>query len=257
LGTTRDGKTVAIGGGLGTAPQSIGRFEASKSPAVALDNISVSPPKFIGGYPWLLLATSDVPKDIGLVHEITSVLIRVSPGTDQVVLQRQILGIVGTTETVRVADTQVRSLTEAPLVGGLESLTIVAIILSLVLCVLALMLALIMGNRERSQVLGRLRALGFSRRQATALVGWEIGPMTALGIVAGILVGVALPVLFLSVVDLSTFIGADQPPALILDPVFIGIAVLAFAASAVVAVLATSALSARSRPSGILREAGE
>ncbi|HEX4443975.1 MAG TPA: ABC transporter permease [Galbitalea sp.] len=256
LGTTRDGRTVAIGGGLGTLPRSVGRFEASKSPAIAIDDISVSPPKFIGGYPWLLLATSAVPKDIGLVHEVTSVLIRVAPGTNQVVLQRQIVGITGTAETVRVADSQVQSLSAAPLVGGLESLSAVAIILSLVLCVLALMLALIMSNRERGQVLGRLRALGFSRRQATALVAWEIGPMTALGIVAGILVGIALPVLFLSVVDLSTFIGADQPPALILDAVFIGIAVLAFAASAVAAVLATSVLSARSRLSGILREPG-
>lgn len=257
LGTEKDGKSVVYGGGFASPLHAVSRFSDSTAPAIATIRVSQTPPKFIGAVPWLLLDTVSVPKDIHLANQVTAALIRVAPGTDQIELQRQIVGIVGTAETVRVADTQVRSLTGAPLVGGLEALTVAAIILSMILCVLALMLALITGTRERTRVLGRLRALGFSRRQARGLVGWEIGPMTLLGILAGVITGLCLPLVFLSVVDLTTFIGSSQPPEFEINPVLISTIVVAFALSALVAVLATTALSARGATYETLREAGE
>jgi putative ABC transport system permease protein len=182
---------------------------------------------------------------------------RVAPGTNQVALEKRIARIAGNGEKLQVADAQVRTLTEAPLVGGLEALTATAIVLSLILCVLALMLALITGTRERNRVVGRLRALGFSRRQATGLVGWEVGPMTVLGVVAGAIAGLCLTLVFLSVVDLTTFIGSSQPPEFETNPVVLAGIILAFAVCAAIAVLATSALSGRTRTTEILREAGD
>jgi putative ABC transport system permease protein len=255
LGTTKDGHPLVYGGGFASPLHSVSRFSDSTAPAISTVRVDEVPPKFIGAVPWLLMDSS-AAKDLHLATQTSAVLIRVAPGTDQVELQRRIVGITGAGETVQVADAQVRALTQAPLVSGLEALTVAAIILSLVLCVLALVLALVTGTRERDQVVGRLRALGFSRRQATGLVGWELGPMTLLGVVVGTAVGLCLPLVFLSVVDLTTFIGSSQPPEYEFSPVLVAATIVGFAACAVGAVFVTAALAARKRQSGILREAG-
>jgi putative ABC transport system permease protein len=257
LGTRMSGRPVVYGGGFASPLHSVSRFSDSSASAIATIKVTRTPPKFIGAVPWLLMDSSAAPKDLHLASQVSAVLIRVSSGTDQVALQQRIARISGPSETVQVANTQVRTLTEAPLVAGLEFLMGAAIVLSFILCVLALMLALITGARERNQVLGRLRALGFSRRQATGLVGWEIGPMTLLGVVVGVVTGLGLPLVFLSVVNLTTFIGSTQPPEFETNPVLIGVIVLAFALSALVAVFATAALSARAATSVTLREAGD
>ena len=256
LGTTKDGRALVYGGGFASPLHAVSRFSDSSAPAIATVKVEQAPPKFIGAVPWLLMDTATAPGDLHLANQTSAVLIRVAPGTDQVELQRRIVGIAGTGETVQVADAQVRALTRAPLVGGLEALTVASIVLSLVLCVLALILALVIGTRERNQVVGRLRALGFSRRQATGLVGWELGPMTLLGIVFGTTVGLCLPLVFLSVVDLTTFIGSSQPPEYEFSPLLVAAAIVAFAVCALGAVFAAATLSARNRKSGILREAG-
>jgi putative ABC transport system permease protein len=257
LGTIRDGHSVAYVGGFAERVSAVSRFPNSSAKPIATVTVRADPPKFIQDPPWLLIDSAALPKDQHLENDVTNVLIRVAPGANQLVLERQVNALTGSGYTVQFADTQIRALTEAPLVGGLESLTLSAAILSLILCVLSLILALILGAGERAILLGRLGALGFSRRQGTGLVGWEVGPMTALGVVIGALVGIGLPIVFLAVVDLATFIGSSSRPPLVVDPIYIAVVVLAFAASAAIAVIVTAALSARRRQSETLRETGE
>ena len=245
LGTTADGHAVAYAGGFTSKLADVTRFAGSKAAAIHTVTVTDPPPKFIDGSPWLLIDSSTTPKDLGLEHDIKTALIRVTPGTDQPALQRRIQSMVGASATVASAETQITSLTGAPIVGGLSGLTLLAVVLSLLLGVLALLLSLVTGSRDRAIVLARLRTLGFTPRQATGLVGWEVGPMTVLGIVVGAVVGSVLPVIFLAAVDLSEFIGSTEPPALVLDPLFIGIVVVAFAASTVIAVIVAARLSGR------------
>lgn len=257
LGEISNGHRIAYYGGFAEHVPAVGRFPNSKAQPITTVKVTADPPKFIDDPPWLLIDSASVPKDIHLETDITNILIRVAPGANETVLDRQVTALTGSGYDVQFADTQINALTKAPLVGGLEALTIAAAALSLLLCILSLVLGLVLGAGERALLLARLRALGFSRRQGTGLVGWEVGPMTTLGVVLGAVVGIVLPILFLAVVDLSTFIGSSSRPVLVVDPIFVAIVVVAFAASAVLAVVITAALGARRRQSDVTRGSGE
>jgi putative ABC transport system permease protein len=72
---------------------------------------------------------------------------------------------------------------------------------------LAVLLMLVIGAGTRAQVVSYLRALGFSRRQSRRLAITELGPVLLCAAVAGWVVGILLPHLVGSAIDLRPYTG--------------------------------------------------
>ena len=252
LGTERGGHPVAYGGGFLKTLGTRATLQDGLPLTVSTIEDDDPAPKFVANSPWVLLDESALPAAQREQAEPESVLIRVTPGSDADRVVRDIKKTVGSGPLITSALKQVRDLTASPLVAGLTTIALLAIGLSMLFSVLALLLALLMNAAARAALLARLRALGFARRQAIGLIGWELGPMVVLGAIAGAALGILIALLFLAVVDLSAFVGGDSPPVAALDPVLalgsVGVfVVVATLATLVTAVAATSPLSSARR----------
>nr|MDT0659898.1 ABC transporter permease [Micromonospora sp. DSM 115978] len=85
------------------------------------------------------------------------------------------------------------------------------------LALLALAFAVVAGAESRGRALSKLRTLGLSRRQGHRLLVYELAPVVGTALVAGGLVGVALPWLLAPSLGLSSFT-AGLPVATRIDP---------------------------------------
>jgi putative ABC transport system permease protein len=240
LGTERGGRPVAYGGGFLKPLGGRTTLQGGLPRTVSMIEESTPAPKFVSSSPWVLLDERAVPaaeRDLAVQE---SVLMRVTPGDDPDRVVRDVRTIIGPGPIITSALAQVRGLTASPLVAGLTTVALTAIALSVLFSVLALALALLMNAAARAALLARLRALGFARRQAIGLIGWELGPMVVLGAIAGAVLGILVALLFLAVVDLSTFVGGDTRPIPALDPVLAIESVAAFVVVAAGATLVTA-----------------
>ncbi len=103
------------------------------------------------------------------------------------------------------------------------------------LCALAMLLTLVAAAAERVRLLSRLRTLGLDGRQSGALVAWEAAPVVVPGVLVGLVVGVAVTLAIYPALDLRSFTGGQDRPALALD--------LGLLAGSVGGVLVASALA--------------
>ncbi|MEP6843136.1 MAG: FtsX-like permease family protein [Pseudolysinimonas sp.] len=246
LGTKQGGTPVAYSGGFLQPLSSHPRLEGSMSLAVNSITNDDPPPKFVSSSPWVVLDASAVPEaQLNLLRQ-DSVMIRVTPGADPDRVTRSIRSVIGTGPVIASALDRVRDLTASPLVPGLTTVVLAAIALSVLFSVLALLLTLLMNTGSRAVLLARVRALGFARRQAVGLIGWELGPMVVLGALAGAVLGIVVAVLFLSAVDLSTFVGGTSPPLLSIDPALALASLAVFVVSAALATVGTAIAATRS-----------
>ncbi len=142
---------------------------------------------------------------------------------------------------VRTSDTAgvVTALRASPFVGGLAEALLVVIVLVALLATFCVILMTTIGTTERQRTLALLRTLGFSRRQSRVLIAWELGPVAVVALIAGGLLGLALPLVALLGVDLRPFTGGTTQPMLALD----GWTLAATAASFVGMIAATSLLT--------------
>jgi putative ABC transport system permease protein len=101
-----------------------------------------------------------------------------------------------------------------------------------------------------------LRTVGFTARQSAGLLAWELGPTLVVGLVAGILVGLALPVIVLTPIDLSGFTGGPVKPAIVIDPVLVTVAAAGFAVITALATLIALTGARRRSPATVLRAGG-
>jgi putative ABC transport system permease protein len=85
------------------------------------------------------------------------------------------------------------------------------------LALLALAFAVVAGAGSRGRALSRLRTMGLSRRQGRRLLGYELAPVVGTALLAGGLVGAALPWLLAPSLGLSSFT-AGLPTGIRLDP---------------------------------------
>jgi putative ABC transport system permease protein len=155
---------------------------------------------------------------------------------------REALGSSVSTATRASVDAQIRS---SAFVGNLQLALAILIALVAVLCATAVLLVSTINTRSRERLLAVLRTLGFSRRQSTTLVAWELAPIAVTAFVGGTLLGVALPLIVLAGIDLTPFTGGTAQPALTLDP-FLTAAVLGGFAIVVGATSFVAALGTRS-----------
>ncbi|MCY7412120.1 MAG: FtsX-like permease family protein [Salinibacterium sp.] len=141
----------------------------------------------------------------------------------------------------------------APITFGLETSLVIVAAGSLLLTMLVVALAAAASASSRNRVVGVLRILGMTPRQVRALVAWEFGPVAAASIIVGTLVGIGLPYLVTSVLDLRAFFGGTVPPEPSLEPVWIALAVGSYAIAIAGSVIVASALGRRFAPASTLK----
>lgn len=159
-----------------------------------------------------------------------------------------VTGLTVTTYQQALAQTQ-----DSPTVAGLGIALEAAILAVALLAALAVVLTSVINAPGRSRAIGSLRTLGLSSRQTAALVLWELAPVVVTALVAGTLLGLALPFVVTSTIDLSAFTGGTPVTGPHLDPLLIvavlGIVVLATVVAAAVAIV----LSLRRTPASTVK----
>jgi len=151
----------------------------------------------------------------------------------------------GTTLSTTTRDSVTERIRDSAFVSGLQFALAILIGLVGLLCAIAILLVSTINARSRERLLAVLRTLGFSRRQSTALVVWELAPVAVTAFVGGAVLGIALPIIVLAGIDLTPFTGGAAQPTLALDPV-LTTAVLGGFIAVVAATSAFAALGARS-----------
>src|SRR5690606_13315057 len=95
--------------------------------------------------------------------------------------------------------------------------------------------------------------LGLSPRQARSIAAWETGPIAITALLAGTVLGLALPLVVLGSVDVRPFVGGLVQPAISIDPVLLAIIVAGFTAVVLTAVVAAVFVARRTNPAAALR----
>jgi putative ABC transport system permease protein len=142
---------------------------------------------------------------------------------------------------VRTPADHVAELNENPTVRDVHAATALAIIGAALITSLALALTLLLDGPARRATVARLSAVGLSRRQGGAIVRWEVAPLSVAGLLGGVVLGAALSLLVLQIVDLRPFTGGFDQPSITANPLISGGTALVFAA----VFLGTGAVAAR------------
>jgi putative ABC transport system permease protein len=211
---------------------------------------------------WLLVDTRDAA-ELGLdLPDAERVLIGVEPSASLAVVAAEIDEVVtdaqpGDAETVGVVVVRDvdSTLTAArtPVIASLESGLLGVAVASLALTMLAVLLATVAAAATRNRLIGVLRILGMSRRQIRGLLAWELGPLAIAAVVAGTLLGLALPVVVTTALDLRTFVGGREQPGAVVDVAAVLVSIGAFAAAVLLAGAIAVVLGRRLAPAGAIK----
>ena len=117
----------------------------------------------------------------------------------------------------------------SPASSSMQAGFVVALVLCLLLAVTAIAMSLVLAAPTRGRLLAVLRTLGAPARTSRRLVAWEVTPVVVTAMIAGTLVGLALPYLVVAGIDLRPFTGAESQPSVHYDPVLLAGVLVGFA----------------------------
>lgn len=160
-------------------------------------------------------------------------------------------GTSGVTVTVR-AD-HLASERSAALVGALQQLLVLTSLVLALLAAVTLVLTVVATAPERGRTLSALRTLGLDARGARLVTLGELSPLVLSAMLAGGLIGVAVPVALTSALGLRRVTGELGTTALTFTPQPFVLAVGVAAAALVVSVVAEAAVRRRDRLGDVLR----
>lgn len=198
-------------------------------------------------------------------------------GRDEVVVERLLVSLEDPDDVARVAQAVERAVTDplsekarttvamttarevledvrsSPVIAGIEGALPLAASAALLLTLLALVLATLAAASARSHLVGVLRIIGADRRQQRGILIWESAPVIVMSIVVGVGVGIALPYVVTSAVDLGAFTGGGLALTPIVDPLAVTLAAGAVLLTAVGAGAVALALGRRLAPAATLK----
>lgn len=206
---------------------------------------------------WVFIDKTSLPASSGIGGRPQTVLVKLAPGADAARVHAELQRIGGRDAVVGDAVAERAALRSSPLVAGSESIAALSIALTLLLCVAALLLTLVLNTAARIRLVATLRTIGYNSRQTAGVLAWELGPVLVFGLAAGAVVGLALPAIVLSPLDLRGFTGSPVQPAVVQDPALVGAALAGFALVAAVATTAALAGARRRSAAAVLRNGGE
>jgi putative ABC transport system permease protein len=145
----------------------------------------------------------------------------------------------------------------SPFVAGLSTALLIVILIVAALCTFCVVLMTTIAAGERTRLLALLRTLGFSRPQSRTLIAWELGPVAIAALIAGVALGVALPLIVLAGVDVTPFTGGVNQPTLVIDPVLLFATIAGFVVIIATATIVAIAATRESPIAAVLRSGEE
>ena len=201
---------------------------------------------------WVLMDRSHADRFVDSFVPRT-VLVQFAPDADAAAVTESLVGIAGPNATVTTPTMLLDDLRGVSTTSGLVLALVAAIVLSSLLTALAIVLTLVVGRPARDRLLPLLATLGLRRSGERALIAWEIAPVVVVALVAGALLGAALPFVVLQGVDLRSFTAEDAQPAVVFDPVLIAAVLAGAVLVTAAAVLLASRIGGDVNPSRALR----
>lgn len=201
---------------------------------------------------WVLVDEELLAESTGLEVQPDVILASLSANADPSAVLAELESMGGQLEAATVAS-RTAQLSETPLAGGLQTGLLTVMVFIGGLCATIVIMTSVISAPSRNKLLGLLRTLGFPRRQDPALLLWEFGPVAAAGVIAGVVLGLLLPLLVIAGVDLRIFTGGDGQPPVTYDPLLLTALVAGFILIVLLAVLAAIAAGRRQRVSSVLR----
>lgn len=122
----------------------------------------------------------------------------------------------GVTRADTPADAE-RQLEHASLIPTVRHTAQLALAALAVLCAAVIALTLARGDAGRARQSALLGAMGETSRHTRRIVAWEIGPLAVVSLAAGLVIGLALPAVVLSGIDLTAFTAGAAQPSISVD----------------------------------------
>lgn len=204
------------------------------------------------GRPWVLLDRATVEPQLGTerLRPARTALLR----TDGAPVDPALIVAELSPDTEIRAATDVLETVRTGAVGtGLTNSFATAAAVVGVLAVAAVVLTMVIGAPARGRLFSQLRTLGLSGRQAQGIAAWEMVPLALSAVVFGTALGLGIPWLVFSAIDLRPLTGASTQPSVTVDWSLVGAAAGSFVLVVVVAVGAATAASRRLRLGAVLR----
>src|SRR5690554_4928657 len=167
---------------------------------------------------WVIVDRSNAEELVGTVYSPSRVFVDLDEAASAEKARDDIRSLVQASATVSVPVDLAAQLRANPVVSGLQSALIAALLLVSFLCTVAVVMTLARGAAARDRLLSLLRTLGLSRRSGTAIVAWELAPLTVVALLAGTALGLVLPGVVVAGVDLTLFTGGAAQPPVVIDP---------------------------------------
>ncbi|WP_285115586.1 ABC transporter permease [Leifsonia sp. fls2-241-R2A-40a] len=205
---------------------------------------------------WVFIDRTALPASSDIIGRPQTVLVKLAPGADAARVHAELQRIGGGGALVADAISEQARLRASPLVSGTELIATLSIGLTLLLCVAALLLTLVLNTATRVRLVATLRTIGYSPRQTAGVLAWELGPVLVIGLLAGAVVGLILPAIVLDPLDLRGFTGSPVQPAVVQDPLLAAAALAGFAVVAAVATAVALAGARHRSAAAVLRTGG-
>lgn len=210
-------------------------------------------PSLSGVQFWALIDTAN-SGELGIEKFLPRItLVKLAPGADAAQVASSLAAIAGSGAVVTSPADAAQALLNSPASIGLQVSLVALLAITALLCATAVLLALLIGSPARRRLLAVLRMLGLRLGQARGIAAWEIGPSTAIALVAGCVLGAVLPVIVLAGVDLRPFTGGPLQPAVTIGPGLLGLLLGGFAALVIAATAVAIAAARRADPARTLR----
>ncbi|MDQ2699673.1 MAG: ABC transporter permease, partial [Actinomycetota bacterium] len=214
---------------------------------------------------WALIDSSFATDIIVSSFRPSNLFIGVDPGVDPATIAPEVREIVAAAqaedhrESVRISDTttQLSDARAAPTIAGLELALWLAALAALLLSVLTVVVASVTAAASRNRIVGVMRTLGMSPRQVSGLILWELGPVAITAAIAGTGLGLALPWIVTTALDLRAFVGGSAAPEPVVAPLLVAGTVAGFILVVALAGAIAVAIGRRLDPSSILRMGAE
>lgn len=202
---------------------------------------------------WAIVDAGTASSVLGLTFRPDVLLLALDPGADPDQVSAAVSALTERTLRFSTPASELGDLRTSPAISGLRAALVTALVVATALAAFALVLASIAGARARLRVLALLGTLGLSSRQAGGLAAWELVPTAAASVVAGVLLGLALPAVLVRAIDLRPFTGGSAQPPIEVPWLQLGAVVAGFAVLVLLAVLISTAAARRTSAALTLR----
>ncbi|MEV5069849.1 ABC transporter permease [Microbacterium sp. LMI12-1-1.1] len=214
--------------------------------------------------PFTSSSSSWVLADVAYAEQISDdapipvrLLVRVAPGADPAAVAAELRETFGAGVRVATSADALDAVYADPAFAGLRGALVAGVLVCAVLSAVAVVVTLVLGTRPRRRILALLQTLGAPPRAARGLVAWELAPAGIAALIVGGILGMLMPVLLASVVDLRPFTRGVDPPSYAVDPLVLLSTLGGFAVVTLLVTGAALAITRRARVAAVLRTVEE